>query len=608
MTTNAVLDLFKEQLNTELRHLAENRPYLNLVSKKPDPGVAFPHWYFERVEQFERAESDEIIVDGFDDEKIDAIHISDDGTVVRFFQFKNPSSKNAGVEDAAVDGLLTTIDIFLTTRKRKSGLESIFQEIRSAIRTQYKLIFVTSGRGLAPKQIQRIEAKLRQWNGPNRNAFIYEVVTLDILLDRVYQENIPTIKSTIEWRLDTPPYQTKINNHKSLVCHIDGESLASAYQEYGEKLLQQNIRNAEGMTPPNRDIYNTAVSNSESENFYFYNNGITVVCDAWDYDQPSWRLSLTRPQIVNGGQTLRQIATAQSDGKLRSGVKVLLRVISIGDNKEFAGNVAVNLNNQTLVKSSFLKSNHPFFIQMQHALLPMGWYLERKQGDWENLTETERADLLAKIYSENRIIQMQTGCQAYCAVYLQDIDLAKKNPKLIFLPMRSGGRFEDVATSNFTPSRLVNAYTILQAVEFATKKIRQLRLVPMASQKSQLKKILGTNAQVQFDEVRPMVAQAALFVSGLVAHQLYEGSSVIPKGDKLDHLIGKALYKTLVAGAKREGSWATLLKSQSFYEEVKKQFRTVATKKKAAPPSSRKRRVNEVNVVEQQSIDLSEVA
>ncbi len=487
-----------------------------------------------------------------------------------------------------MDGILTTIDIFLTARKRKSGLESIFQEIRSAIRTQYKLIFVTSGKGLASKQKQRIEAKLRQWNGPNRNAFTYEEFTLDILLDRVYQENIPTIKSTIEWRLDTPPYQTKINNHKSLVCHIDGESLASAYQTYGEKLLQQNIRNAEGMTPPNRDIYNTAVSN-ESENFYFYNNGITVVCDAWDYDQPSWRLSLTRPQIVNGGQTLRQIATAQADRKLRDGVKVLLRVISIGDNKEFAGNVAVNLNNQTVVKSSFLKSNHPFFIQMQHALLPMGWYLERKQGDWANLTETERADLLAKISSEDQIIQMQTGCQAYCAVYLQDIDLAKKNPKLIFLPKRSGGRFEDIATSHFTPSRLVRAYSVLQAVEIATKKIKQLRLASTTNQKQNLKRILDTNAQVQFDEVRPMVAQAVLFVSGLVAHQLGEESDIIPKIDHLDKLIGKALYKTLVAGAKREGSWATLLKSQSFYEEVKEQFRAVATKKTATPTSSRKR-------------------
>lgn len=129
---------------------------------------------------------------------------------------------------------------------------------------------------------------------------------------------------------------------------------------------------------------------------------------------------------------------------------------------------------------------------------------------------------------------------------------------------------------------------MLQAVELATKKIRQLQIVPTTAQKLQLKKILDTNAQVQFDEVRPMVAQAALFVSGLVAHQLGEESTSFPKRDQLDQLIGKALYKTLVAGARREGSWATLLKSQSFYEEVKRLFRTVAANKKDASSHSRK--------------------
>lgn len=572
MTASAVLDLFKDQLNTELKHLAESRPYNNLVSKKPDPGVAFPHWYFERIEQFERTEADEVIVDGFDDEKIDAIHISDDGTTVRFFQFKNPISKNAGIEDAAVDGLLTTIDIFLSARKRKSGLESIFEEIRSAIRTQYKLIFVTSGKGLSPRQTQRIDAKLKQWNGPTRSAFTHEVLTLDTLLDRVYQESIPTVKSTIELKLDTPPYQTAINDHKSLVCHIDGNSLAEAYHHHGEKLLQQNIRNTEGSTPSNRDIYATATS-SESENFYFYNNGITVISDSWDYDQPSWRLSITRPQIVNGGQTIRQIYAAWNDGKLRNGVKVLLRVISIGDNKEFAGNVAVNLNNQTVVKSSFLKSNHPFFIQMQHALLPMGWYLERKQGDWENLSPTERADLLGKITSENKIIQMQTGCQSYCAVYLQDIDLAKKNPKFIFLPKRSGGKFEDVATSHFTPTRLVHSISILKAIDSVHTQIKQLRNLSPAKRQAELKKILRTTSQIKFDEIRPMISQAGLFVAGLVGHQLGSEFSALPNQVQLEKLIAKALTRTLSAGENRGGSWATLLKSQIFFEQVKRRLR-----------------------------------
>jgi hypothetical protein len=194
-----VLNLFKDQLTTELKHLADSRRYLNLVSQKPDPGVAFPHWYFERIEQFERSEADTLITDGFDDEKIDAIHISDDEDEVRFFQFKNPVSRLKGIDDAAIDGLLTTIDLFLNSSRKKTALDEIFIEIRSAIRTSYKIVFITSGDGLAPKQKQRIEEKLKIWNGPTRTAFDYEVLTLASLSDKVYVQNVPTVNSKIRY-------------------------------------------------------------------------------------------------------------------------------------------------------------------------------------------------------------------------------------------------------------------------------------------------------------------------------------------------------------------------------------------------------------------------
>jgi hypothetical protein len=576
-----VLNLFKDQLTTELKHLADSRRYLNLVSQKPDPGVAFPHWYFERIEQFERSEADTLITDGFDDEKIDAIHISDDEDEVRFFQFKNPVSRLKGIDDAAIDGLLTTIDLFLNSSRKKTALDEIFIEIRSAIRTSYKIVFITSGDGLAPKQKQRIEEKLKIWNGPTRTAFDYEVLTLASLSDKVYVQNVPTVNSKIELKLDTPPYQTKVNDHKSLVCHIDGKSLANEYSKFGEKLLQQNIRNTEGATPSNKAIYRTATSN-DSDSFYFYNNGVTIICDDWDYDQPSWRLSITRPQIVNGGQTLRQISSAARDHKLRDDVKVLLRVISIGDDREFAGNVAVNLNNQTIVRSSFLKSNHPVFIQMQHALLPLGWYFERKPGDWENLTQMEKTDLLSKIQNENKIIQMQTGCQAYCAIYLQDIDLAKKNPKNIFLAKRSGGRFEDVATTALTAQRMISAFSILQYVEAHLQKLKEIRRIEQPQKRQlDLAKLLSIRKPAPYSELRKMLPQASLFVAALVAHQLGENIDVFPPENLSDKLVAKAILHTFAVGSKTDGAWATLLKSQSFLEAVKKKFKkTPLTKKK----------------------------
>lgn len=572
MTTSAVIDLFKGQLDTELMHLATTRPYLNLVSPQPDPGVAFPHWYFERIEQMTQSEADEIITDGFEDEKIDAINISEDGSTVRFFQFKNPKSKHSGIEDAAVDGLLATIDVFLQPRKKKTGLEDIFNEIRSAIRTAYKIIFVSSGKGLSKPQQARIESKLNSLNGPNRNAFSYEVITLNDLLDKIYLQSIPTVNSEIQWKIDTPPYQTKISEHKSLVCHVDGKSLSDTFDTHGEKLLQQNIRNSEGATAANKDIYISATSN-ESENFYFYNNGITILCDEWEYDQPSWILRIKRPQVVNGGQTIRQIHSASRDKRLKTDVKVLLRVISIGGNKDFAGHVAVNLNNQTIVKPSFLRSNHPFFIQMQHALLPLGWYLERKPGDWENLSDSERADLLSKIGDDSNVIQLQSGCQAYCSVFMQDLDLAKKNPKNIFISAQSGGKFELITTSNFTAEKLAFAHSIIKSIDDLKQQIKALRNQPAKTKNANLAKLLGSPTPVKWDEFVLMLPQASLFIATLVGHQI--GGQQFSKVTQasIQNYIKKAALKTYAKGSDSEGSWPTLLKSQTFFEAVKKGIR-----------------------------------
>lgn len=572
MTNSAVIDLFKGQLDTELLHLANIRPYVNLVSKKPDPGVAFPHWYFERIEQLTQSEVDEIITDGFDDEKIDAIRISEDESTVYFYQFKNPKSKNQGIDDAAVDGLLTTIDVFLQPRKKKTGLEEIFNEIRSAIRTSYKIIFISSGGGLSKNQESRVKSKLDTINGPNRNAFSYEVITLSTLLDRIYLQSIPTVNSEIQWKIDTPPYQTKINLHKSLVCHIDGISLSETFGNFGEKLLQQNIRNGEGLTSANKDIYFTATG-TDSENFYFYNNGITILCDEWEYDQPSWILRIKRPQVVNGGQTIRQIHAANNDRKLKKDVKVLLRVISIGGNKDFAGNVAVNLNNQTIIKSSFLRSNHPFFIQMQHTLLPLGWYLERKPGDWDNLTTPEKTDLLSKIGDESKIIQLQSGCQAYCAVFKQDLDLAKKNPKNIFISSRSGGKFEQIATSEFTAEKLAFSNTVVKLFNELRLQTKSLRGNSEKKRNSELAKLLGSTGPVKWEEFISMLPQAGLFIATLVGYQMGATQLSNISESKIQTYIKKAALKTFNLGKEAEGSWPALLKSQSFFETVRKGMR-----------------------------------
>jgi len=562
-----VIDLFKTQLDRELEQLAQTRKYVNAISGTPDPGMAFPHWYFERVEQMEKCDADEIITDGFDDEKIDAIHISDDEKTVRFFQFKNCRNKKKGIDNSSIEGIINSINRYLLGNSTSKELSDYFATIKSTIRTSYKIVIITSGIGLTSQQRRLIDNSLDQWNS-NRNAFSYEDINLLKLSSLLYERNFPTIDSTIRLKLDTPPYQTKIGIHKSLVCDINATTISNEYHKFGEKLLQQNIRNSEGDSLANKAIYKTATS-TESQDFYFYNNGITIICNEWDYDQTSWLLDIRRPQVVNGGQTLRQLGQAHSDDKLRSDVKVLLRVISIGSDRDFAGNVAINLNNQTLVKSSFLRSNHPFFIQMQQSLLHHGWYLERKPGDWSNLPEEERNNIINTIGDITKIIQIKTGCQAYCATFLQDIDLAKRNPKNIFLQNAYGGKFEYIASNDFTAEKLIQSYSLFLAVKCFFEEIKYLHTNP-ETQSIELSKLLGVRRQtIDYTEFRKMLSQANFFICGLVFYKLKNNPTSIFDNNLVKSYIVRALLTTRREGLSSQATWGTLLRSQQFFEQIR---------------------------------------
>ena len=56
-------------------------------------------------------------------------------------------------------------------------------------------------------------------------------------------------------------------------------------------------------------------------------------------------------------------------------VHAAVRVITTGKNKEFASNVAVNLNNQTRVDNTFLRSNDPRIVQLLTPFTFYAWLL-----------------------------------------------------------------------------------------------------------------------------------------------------------------------------------------------------------------------------------------
>ena len=132
---------------------------------------------------------------------------------------------------------------------------------------------------------------------------------------------------------------------------------------------------------------------------------------------------------------------------------VPVRVITSQGDKSFASNVAVNLNNQNRVEASFLRSNDPRVIQLAGALASIGWYLERREGETATLTSTERTAIENNIGRslDDRILRLKDASQAYVTTYLRQPELAKKNPKRIFLGSNDGGSLAESSMLNLPP-------------------------------------------------------------------------------------------------------------------------------------------------------------
>src|SRR5713226_613256 len=102
---------------------------------------------------------------------------------------------------------------------------------------------------------------------------------------------------------------------------------------------------------------------TEPERFFYYNNGITIVCDEAERKGAQGRdfMQVGNPQIINGQQTTRVLAASPQDAAKAC---VLVKVIRVprdvdGDGEAFEGlvsRIVAGTNWQNAIKPSDLMS------------------------------------------------------------------------------------------------------------------------------------------------------------------------------------------------------------------------------------------------------------
>jgi len=186
---------------------------------------------------------------------------------------------------------------------------------------------------------------------------------------------------------------------QSYLLVMPGGVLADLYQNYGERLLEQNVRTfLQFRGNINKGMRNTIVN--EPHMFFSYNNGLAATAEeVVTADGDRKILKVRNLQIVNGGQTTASIFTAGRKEKAeleKVYVQVKLSIVPAERVEEIVPRISQFSNTQNKVNAADFFSNHPFHLRIEElsrrlwAPSPEGgikethWFYERARGQYAN--------------------------------------------------------------------------------------------------------------------------------------------------------------------------------------------------------------------------------
>lgn len=150
---------------------------------------------------------------------------------------------------------------------------------------------------------------------------------------------------------------------ESWVFSMRGDAVAGLFKTGGIRLFARNIRGYLGVKTPVNDGM-IATLRSEPHRFFYYNNGVTIICDHAEKRSHKGTdiLQISNPQVINGQQTTRTLAANPDEAAKAT---VLVKVIQIPRSpieptigfESLISSIVQGTNWQNAIKASDLMAN-----------------------------------------------------------------------------------------------------------------------------------------------------------------------------------------------------------------------------------------------------------
>jgi hypothetical protein len=387
----------------------------NLEGLNKARSLAFIHLLLKvKFGVFEFLDRHKLITDGTQDGGLDAYFIDEERKKLFLIQSKFRNTPENFEDKKIYANDLIKMEVSRITKgypddsrgvpfneKIKSFQESL-RNIRDIAKYDFIVFFLGNVYNYSDEQIRRIidNCNYEIYNAdkayekllfPLTTGTYYDPDEILISLE-LSQKESPRLKQLID---------TDFGQFNVTAIFVPTFEIGRVMAKFKNAILKFNPRNFLSLQ---RRSVNEKIRNSilkkKKNNFAILNNGITVLCENVSISESTGKqnegqLILTRPQILNGGQTAFTLCTIFEENLDKphnplTGKEVLLKIItpvssSINVDSEFVELISNATNQQNEVSEADRRSNNDIQIRLQDLIFKQyGYFYERKTGEFHD--------------------------------------------------------------------------------------------------------------------------------------------------------------------------------------------------------------------------------
>jgi hypothetical protein len=411
---------FFEQISEDIKLIQRDWSYIDHNIRKNE--YAFNYWVLSRIYTLDEELIPDYITE-YNDKSIDCFVHYEEAKELYIIQNKYYADLSYVERKEVSDFLTTPLTALDANRYTKSkDLQVLFNTIKNDPEYKIFLHFFVSNN----KRNMDSDTAVKNFNNNPpikikallRATLYYLDEISELYYGQSFKENI-----SFKYTLETTTRGTSL---RILPTEYDLPDMSQAYyiltpvsqlhlmykeaKERKYPLFETNIREYLGKSSINKGIITTLKDKKDRSNFFYYNNGVTIICEK--INTPDKRsITMIKPQIVNGCQTVSSIYEVLSDytdqevEKEFEQVFVMTKILLFDSKTEalkptFYRDIVKYTNRQNAISDRAFGAKNDVFEKLQEQLTERGFIILVKPSDknkfFNTFTEAQENELLHK--------------------------------------------------------------------------------------------------------------------------------------------------------------------------------------------------------------------